>query len=56
MYRFTTPQGSTCGQTPVWPSEVATRAPRAANNNTLRVESSDFDGNIKEINPIRIIG
>ena len=55
MYRFTTPQDSTRGQTPVWPGENAMRAPHTANNNTLRAESSDFDGNIKEINPIQII-
>ena len=54
-YRFTTPQGSTRGQMPVWPGENAMWAPHAANNNTLRVESSDFNGNIEEINPIRII-
>ena len=54
-YRFTTPQGSTCGQTPVWPSEDATWAHRVANNETLRAESSGFDGNIEETNPIRII-
>ena len=29
-YRFTTPQGSTRGQTPVWPSEDATQARRVA--------------------------
>ena len=31
------------------------QAPHTANNNTLRAESSDFDGNIEEINPIQII-
>ena len=54
-YKFTTPQGSTCGQMPVWPGEDAARARHTAHNDTLRVESSDFDGNIKEINPIWII-
>ena len=54
-YRFTTPQGSTHGQTPVWPGEDAARAHHAVYNDTLRVEFSDFDGNIKEINPIQII-
>ena len=54
-YRFTTLQGSTRGQTPVWPSEDATWAHRAATNETLRAESSGFDGNIEETNPIRII-
>ena len=54
-YRFTTPQGSTHGQTPVWPGENAMQTPHTANNNMLRAESSDFDGNIEEINPIQII-
>ena len=54
-YRFTTPQGSTCGQMPVWPGEDATWAHRVAHNETLRAESSGFDGNVKETNPIRII-
>ena len=54
-YRFTTPQGSTCGQMPVWPGEDATWAHHAAHNDTLRAESSGFDGNIEEINPIWII-
>ena len=54
-YRFTTPQGSTCGQTPVWPGEDAMWAHHVANNETLRAESSGFDGNIEETNPIRII-
>ena len=54
-YRFTTLQGSTHGQTPVWPGENAMRAPHTANNNTLRAEPSDFNGNVEEINPIRII-
>ena len=40
---------------PVWPSEDATQAHRAATNETLRAESSGFDGNVKETNPIRII-
>ena len=31
------------------------RAHRVANNETLRAESSGFDGNIEETNPIRII-
>ena len=31
------------------------RACRVANNETLRVESSGFDGNVEETNPIRII-
>ena len=53
--RFTTPQGSTCGQTPVWPSEDATQACRVANTETLRAESSGFDGNVEETNPIWII-
>ena len=54
-YRFTTLQGSTRGQTPVWPSEDATWARRVANNETLRVESSGFNGNVEETNPIWII-
>ena len=54
-YRFTTPQGSTCGQTPVWPGDDTARAHRAVNNNTLRAESSGFDGSIEENNPIWII-
>ena len=54
-YRFTTPQGSTRGQMPVWPGEDAARAHCTAHNSMLRAESSDFDGNIEEINPIRII-
>ena len=54
-YRFTTPQGSTHGQTPVWPGEDAAWAHHAVYNDTLRVEFSDFDGNIEEINPIWII-
>ena len=54
-YRFTTPHGSTCGQMPVWPGEEAARARHAAYNDTLRAEFSEFDGNIKEINPIQII-
>ena len=54
-YMFTTPQGSTRGQTPVWPSEDAMRARRAATNETLRAESSGFDSNVEETNPIRII-
>jgi gag-polyprotein putative aspartyl protease len=54
-YRFTTPQGSTRGQTPVWPGENATRASHVASNETLRAESSGFDGNIEERNPIRIL-
>ena len=54
-YRFTTLRGSTRGQMPVWPSEDATRAHHAATNETLRAESSGFDGNVKETNPIRII-
>ena len=54
-YRFTTPQGSTRGQTPVWPSEDATQACRTATNETLRAESSGFNGNVEETNPIRII-
>ena len=54
-YRFTTLQGSTRGQTPVWPSEYATQACRVANNETLRMESSGFDSNVEETNPIRII-
>ena len=55
MYRFTTPQGSTRGQTPVWPGEDATWAHQVAHNETLRAESSGFDGNIEETNPIRRI-
>ena len=54
-YRFTTPQGSTHGQMPVWPGEDAVWACRAVYNDMLRVESSDFNGNIEEINPIWII-
>ena len=54
-YRFTTLQGSTRGQTPAWPGEDATRAHQVAHNETLRVESSGFNGNIKETNPIQII-
>ena len=54
-YRFTTLQGSTHGQTPVWPGEDATQAHRAAHNETLRAESSGFNGNVEETNPIRII-
>ena len=54
-YRFTTPQGSTRGQTPVWPGEDATQSHRVAHNETLRVESSGFDGNVEETNPIQII-
>ena len=54
-YRFTTPQGSTHGQMPVWPGEDATQACCTAHNDALRAESSDFDGNIEEINPIWII-
>ena len=55
MYLTTTPQGSTCGQTPVWPGEDATWARCAAHNETLRAESSGFDGNVKETNTIQII-
>ena len=54
-YRFTTSQGSTRGQTPVWPSEDATRAHRAATNEPLRAESSGFDGNVEETNPIWLL-
>ena len=54
-YRFTTQQGSTCGQTPVWPSEDAVQACHAANNSMLRAESSHLDGNVEENNPIQII-
>ena len=54
-YKFTTLQGSTRGQTPVWPSEDAMWACRIANNETLRAESSGFDGNGEETNPIWII-
>ena len=55
MYRFTTPQGSARGQTPVWPGDDTAWAHRTTNNDTLRAESSGFDGNIKENNPIQII-
>ena len=54
-YRFTTLQGSTRGQMPVWPGEDVTRARHAAQNETLRAESSGFDGNVEETNPTRII-
>ena len=54
-YRFTTPQGSTRGQMPVWPGEDVTWACRAAHNEMLRAESSGFDSNVKETNPIWII-
>ena len=43
------------GQTPVWPGEDAAQACHAANNDTLRAESSDFNGNIEENNCIQII-
>ena len=55
MYRFTTPQGSACGQTPVWPGDNTAQAHRAANNDMLRAESSGIDGSIKENNRIWII-
>ena len=54
-YRFTTPQGSTHGQTPVWPGEEAAWVCCTANNDMLRAESSDFDGSIEENNPIWLI-
>ena len=54
-YRFTTPQGNTCGQMPVWPGEEAACACHTVYNDTLRAEFSEFDGNIEEINPIWII-
>ena len=54
-YRFTTLQGSTRGQMPVWPGEDAVQARRTAYNDMLRAEFSDFDGNIEEINPIWMI-
>ena len=54
-YRITTPQGSTCGQMPVWPGEDTAQACCTVYNDTLRAEFSDFDGNIEEINPIWII-
>ena len=40
---------------PVWPGDNTVWVCRAANNDMLRAESSDFDGNIKENNPIQII-
>ena len=44
MYRFTTPQGSTHGQTPVWPGDNTAWAHHTVNNDTLRAESSGLDG------------
>ena len=54
-YRFTTPQGSTHGQMPVWPGDDTAWVGHTVNNDTLRDESSDFNGNIEENNPIQII-
>ena len=51
-YRFTTPQGSACGQMPVWPGDDMVWAHCTAN---YVAESSGFGGSIEENNPIQII-
>ena len=54
-YRFTTPQGGMHGQTPVWPGNDTAWACRAENIDILRAESSGFDSNVKDSNPIQIL-
>ena len=54
-YRFTTPQGSVCGQMPVWPGDEAARAHRAENIDILGADLSGFNRGVKENNPIRTL-
>ena len=55
IYRFTTPQGSACGQMPVWPGDEAARACHAENINILGADPSGFNGGVEENNPIRTL-